>query len=205
MKMSPVKRFAQKKKENFVTRKVNVKMNKIFRKFNVKTTVLNLSSRRFINYVSGGLYEPSYLEAMKSKIPLHDLINIQLKGYDYPVLENYQKFLHHLLKNMEVNVEECWAAPAQHMQISAYKPKSEIVNAQYNLMIYERTLQITDISSFQLPLIIRTIETSLPAGVTVQVKPHEEYDEEVRYIPDKELDTLKQELEELGGPSKTKK
>lgn len=57
---------------------------------------------------------------------------------------------------------------------------------------------------FQLPLIIRAIEASQPPGVTVHIRPHEESDEENRYIPDVELNTLKQELEELGGPSKKK-
>lgn len=48
------------------------------------------------------------------------------------------------------------------------------------------------------------IEASLPPGVKVQIRPHEEADEEDRYIPDKELHTLKEELDILGGPSKKK-
>ncbi|XP_057671966.1 39S ribosomal protein L48, mitochondrial [Diorhabda carinulata] len=154
---------------------------------------------------SGGIYEPSYLEGMKSKIPLFDALNIQLKGYNFDVLEHYQKFLHNMLKNMDINVEECWALPAQKMKITTFKPKSEIIHNQYDLKIYERIVQMTDISTTQLPLVIRAIEASLPAGVTVQIRPHEDSDEEVRYVPDVELNTLKSELEEMGGPSKTKK
>ncbi|XP_023012954.1 mitochondrial ribosomal protein L48 [Leptinotarsa decemlineata] len=174
-------------------------MNKLLRK------ILSNNSYSIIRHYSGGLYEPSYLEAMKPKTPLYDTINIQLRGYDYAILENYQKFIHNILKNMEVNVEDCWATPAQHMHISTYKPKSEVINAQYKLKIYERTVQITDVSSLQLPLVLRTVEASLPAGVSVEVRPHEEADEEVRYVPDKELHSLKQELDDLGGPSKTKR
>ncbi|KAJ8938731.1 hypothetical protein NQ318_005586 [Aromia moschata] len=175
----------------------------------IKTFFLKQSNvKTFFNLPKctyGSLYEPDYLQGLKSKVPLYDTLNIQLKGYDYPVLESYQKFVHNLLRNMDVNVEECWAVPAQHMQMSLYKPKSEIVSAQHLLRIYERTVQITDVSTLQLPIILRAIESSLPAGVTVTVRPHEDSDEEVRYIPDSELNTLKQELEDLGGPSRTKK
>ncbi|XP_028155264.1 39S ribosomal protein L48, mitochondrial [Diabrotica virgifera virgifera] len=154
---------------------------------------------------SGGLYEPSYLQAMKSKIPLYEAVNIQLRGYDYPVLEHYQKFVHNMLKNMDVEVEDSWAVPAQNMDVTTLKPKSEIVHAKYNLKTYERVIQIADVSSIQLPIVIRAIEASLPAGVTAHFRQHEEADEEVRYIPDAELNTLKQELEDLGGPSKSRK
>lgn len=86
---------------------------------------------------------------MKSKVPLYDTLNVQLRGYDYPVLESYQKFLHTMAKNMDIDVEDCWATPAQELQISTYKPQSEIVANTYLLKKYERTVQITDISAFQ--------------------------------------------------------
>ncbi|XP_060532061.1 large ribosomal subunit protein mL48 isoform X2 [Cylas formicarius] len=116
---------------------------------------------------AGSLYEPDYLENMKSKVPLYDTLNIQLRGYDYPVLESYQKYLHRLIKNIDINVEECWAVPPQVMQISTYKPRSAVIQAQYVLKTYERTVQITDISAIQLPLLLRAIEASTPAGVTI--------------------------------------
>lgn len=50
---------------------------------------------------------------------------------------------------MDINVEECWPLPAQHMKISTYKTNSEIINAQYNLKIYNRIVQITDVSVAQ--------------------------------------------------------
>ncbi|KAJ8984572.1 hypothetical protein NQ317_006034 [Molorchus minor] len=177
----------------------------IFRKILAKPQILRscfaLNSKE---YSSGNLFEPDYLQAMKSKIPLYDVLNIQISGYDYPVLESYQKFLHKLLKNMDINVEECWATPAQHMQISTYKPNSDVVNARYLLKVYNRTVQITDVSTLQLPIVLRMLESSLPAGVTVNVKPHDPSDEEVRYIPDSELITLKDELDTLGGPKSKK-
>lgn len=86
---------------------------------------------------------------MKSKVPLYDTLNIQLRSYDFPVVESYQKFVHTMLKNMDVDVEDGWAAPHQELQITNLKSRSEIVQAQYNLKLYERTLQITDVMSTQ--------------------------------------------------------
>lgn len=56
----------------------------------------------------------------------------------------------------------------------------------------------------QLPIIIRAIEACLSPGVKVQIRPHEESDEENRHVPDTELNTLKEQLESLGGPLKKK-
>ncbi|KAI4462675.1 mitochondrial ribosomal protein l48 [Holotrichia oblita] len=155
-----------------------------------------------IRLYSQDLYEPDYLEAMKSKIPLYDTLNIQIKGYDYPVLESFQKIIHSLAKNMDINVDDAWALPHQDLNIITYKPNSEIIDHQYGLKVFRRTVQVTDVSSIQLPLFIRAIETATPAGVTINIVNHAEHYEEERYIPDKELLTLKQSLEDQGGSKK---
>ncbi|XP_030749832.1 uncharacterized protein LOC115877703 [Sitophilus oryzae] len=153
---------------------------------------------------SNSLYEPDYLDALKPKIPLYEALNIQVRGYDYPVLENYQKYLHNIINNMDINVEDAWAVPAQVMKITTYKPQSEVVDGQYELKTYERVIQVTDISTVQLPLLLRVIEASTPAGVTIDVAVHDEYHDKARYVPDSQLKALQQELVDLGGPSKKK-
>ncbi|XP_050307746.1 39S ribosomal protein L48, mitochondrial [Anthonomus grandis grandis] len=166
--------------------------------------VRKLGIQNQFRHCSGSTLEPEYLEAMKSKVPLYDTLNIQLRGYDYPILENYQKYLHRIIKDMDINVEECWGSPAQDLQISTYKPLSEIINSQYKLHLYDRTVQITDVSTIQIPILFRVIEATTPLGVTVHVVPHADHYEEDRYVPDHELEKLKEELEEMGGPSKKK-
>lgn len=88
-------------------------------------------------------------QSLKSKVPIYDLVNIQLKGYDYSVLESFQRSVHRIAKNMDVDVEECWATPAKDELIKVFKPRSEVVNAQYNLKTYERSVQIANVSSLQ--------------------------------------------------------
>lgn len=89
---------------------------------------------------------------MIPKVPTYESLNIFLKGYDYPVLESYQKFLHKLLKNMDIEVEDCWAMPPQHLQVTKFQPKSELLESQYKLKLYNRILQILDVTSAQVCL-----------------------------------------------------
>ncbi|XP_022909991.2 large ribosomal subunit protein mL48 [Onthophagus taurus] len=151
---------------------------------------------------STNVYEPDYLDALKPKIPLHEPLNIEIRGYDYPLLESYQRLIHTIATNMDINVEDSWASPHQDFSISTYKPNSEIVESQYHLKTYRRTVQITDCPSTQLPILLRAIEACVPIGVKVNLVQHTEQDEEDRYIPDKELLELKDTLESMGGARK---
>lgn len=117
--------------------------------------VLNFVTLKILNYLF------LLLQEMVSQIPTYDALNIFLKGYDYPILESYQKFVHKLLKNMEVEVEDCWAMPPQHLKITTLKPRSELMDSEYNLKLYERVVQIVDVTSTQVSLFI-IIEINLP-------------------------------------------
>jgi large subunit ribosomal protein L48 len=60
----------------------------------------------FRKSVSTSIYDPPYLEAMKPKIPIYDTLNVQMKGYDFVLLENYQKMVYKIAKMMDINVED---------------------------------------------------------------------------------------------------
>jgi hypothetical protein len=47
-----------------------------------------------------------FFQTGKSKIPLYNTLNIQLKGYDFPVLESYQGFVHHIGEIMGIEVAD---------------------------------------------------------------------------------------------------
>ncbi|XP_069686708.1 large ribosomal subunit protein mL48 [Periplaneta americana] len=154
---------------------------------------------------SKGLYEPDYLETGKSKIPLYNPLNIQLKGYDFPVLENYQKLVNKIAQSMDIEVEDGWAIPPQYIQVQKYKPQSTVVESEYKLPIYERNIQVIDLPSTIGSIFFEVLQTALPEGVSMTVQEHKEEFEEERYIPDVELLELKTQLEELGGPTTKKK
>lgn len=64
--------------------------------------------------------------------------------------------------------------------------------------------QVVDIPTTKLSLFIEVIEYSLPAGVNVSIQKHTEEQDKIRYIPDSELKTLKDQLEEMGGSRRKK-
>lgn len=51
------------------------------------------------------------------------------------------------------------------------------------------------------PIFFHIIQAALPEGVRLNIKLHDDADEELRYVPDLELKQLKNELDALGGPS----
>lgn len=54
-----------------------------------------------------------FFQTGKSKIPLYNTLNIQLKGYDFPVLESYQGFVHHIAEVMGIEVADGYVSYIQ--------------------------------------------------------------------------------------------
>lgn len=154
----------------------------------------------FVTQDGSSLYEPPYLEAYKPEFPTYDVINVKINGYDFPILESYQRFVHRIATAMNLDVSECWAHPPKKESIIKYKPNSSIVESTYDLTTYERYVQISDIQTPAYPIFLRFIQAGLPEGVTLSVVHHTDFLEESRYVPDKDLIDLKAQLEAAGGP-----
>ncbi|NP_001153816.1 mitochondrial ribosomal protein L48 [Acyrthosiphon pisum] len=152
----------------------------------------------------GSIYEPEYLDLLKPDIPEYEEVNIQIKGYDFAILESFQKLVHTIAENMDLEVSDGWALPPQTINVKRLVPNSENVEAQYTLNVYERNIQVVDIPTTKLSLLIEVIEDSLPAGVKASIHKHTDEHEILKYIPDNELKTLKNQLEEMGGSKKKK-
>ncbi|XP_029663100.1 uncharacterized protein LOC115235438 [Formica exsecta] len=148
-------------------------------------------------FYTGSLYEPDYLETGKSKFPLLPMINIQIKGYDYSVLECYQTFMDKLADSMQIDVDNSWALPPQELKIQKYKTGTMTVISEYNLKIYERYTQLSEVSAIKCSILIRALEASLPQGVTLNVDTFDPALERKRYVPDKELLDLKSTLDTM--------
>ncbi|XP_072745615.1 large ribosomal subunit protein mL48 [Anoplolepis gracilipes] len=148
-------------------------------------------------FYTGSLYEPDYLETGKSIFPLLPKINVQIKGYDYSVLESYQCFMNKLADIMQIDVENSWALPPQEWKIHKYKTGTTAIISEYNFKIYERHTQMLEISSIKCSTLIRTLEASLPQGVTLNVDIFDPATEKKRYVPDKALLDLKSTLDTL--------
>uniref|UniRef100_A0A336MCA6 CSON014989 protein n=1 Tax=Culicoides sonorensis TaxID=179676 RepID=A0A336MCA6_CULSO len=175
-------------------------MNRTLKFVNVLKNQIPLVQRRYY-----GIYEPDYLDKLRPQVPVYDAINIEITGYDFPVLENYQKFVHEACETMEMNVSDCWALPPKIETITKFKPYSSTVDATYNLKTYKRYVQVEQAKAHQIPLLVRIIQAGLPEGVKFTLMEHTELHEQERYVPDKELLQLKDELDSIGGPRAEKK
>lgn len=141
---------------------------------------------------------------MKPEYPTYDVINVKISGYDFPILESYQRFVHRIATSLDLDVSECWAHPPKKEHIIRYKPNSTVINSEYKLTTFERFVQINDIQAPIYALFLRFIQNGLPEGVTLSVVHHTDVLEESRYVPDKDLLDLKAELDAAGGPRKTR-
>ncbi|XP_070166223.1 large ribosomal subunit protein mL48 [Polyergus mexicanus] len=170
---------------NLIKQIIPIKQHSIIRK--------TLSAK----FYTGSLYEPDYLETGKSKFPLLPVIDIQIKGYNYSVLECYQTFMDKLADSMQIDVDNSWALPPQELKIQKYKTGTTAIISEYNLKIYERHTQLSEVSGIKCSILIRILEASLPQGITLNVDTYDPALKWKRYVPDKELLDLKSTLDTM--------
>lgn len=63
-------------------------------------------------------YDPPYL-AREAPFPSYDELNINLKGYDFTVLETYHNFIARLCRSLEVDVKDVYAMPARSFKVNS--------------------------------------------------------------------------------------
>merc|ERR1711862_379809 len=83
-----------------------------FRALSAKCAKLNVNSNRCISVfkplcISSSVkkhkfFEPDYLDLTSHLPDVYPLVNIQLKGYNFDILESYQSFVHNLEKTWEL-------------------------------------------------------------------------------------------------------
>lgn len=105
----------------------------------------------------------------------------------------------------DIAVEDSWALPPNKEKISRLKANTALVDADFELKTYKRIVQIAEVKGHLLPVLLRCIEVGLPEGVSFSVVEHSELADVERYVPDKELLELKEQLTGMGGPSLAKK
>lgn len=101
-------------------------------------------------------------------------------------------------------MSDCWALPPKTENITRLKPNSSTLDASYTLKTYKRIVQVEQAKAHQVPLLVRIIQAGLPEGVKFSVMEHTELHDKERYVPDRELLQLKQDLDVIGGPLEKK-
>ncbi|XP_018018993.1 probable 28S ribosomal protein S10, mitochondrial [Hyalella azteca] len=144
--------------------------------------------------------EPPYLISHEPKPYNYPLVNIQVKGYDHSVLQSYQSWVTRIAERLNLVVSNAWATPCKKLQITRFEPKSTKVEDTFKLNIYERTVQVSEMPSLVLPVLLEVLQAGLPEGVELYVDHHSEEAEKIRYVPNKELRELQQELKDVHNP-----
>lgn len=143
------------------------------------------------------LHEPAYLADLKPKVGYYELLNLQLRGYDFVVLEKYQSYLHNMMTKMNIKVVKAWSAPHQELQMQLLGDRNTSIEQEYRLKIYERNIQMKDALVTKLPLLIDLINITSPPGVSFSIDRHTEAEDNRLCFKDSILENLKAELEEL--------
>lgn len=143
-----------------------------------------------------GIYEPPYLKKIYD-MPVYPVLNIQIRGYVYPVLESYQSYIHRIAGVLNITVNDGFAFPHREFIVKRFKPGGTVVDSEYDLKIFERDLQVSDVTSATCPIFIRILEATLPEGVSLSIDKYDPSVQKKRFIPDKELLELKSEIDEI--------
>jgi len=147
-----------------------------------------------LSAVARKTFEPDYLDSAIPPIPTYPLVNIQLKGYNFDVLESFQSYVHGVAENMGIDVAEAWATPAKSHKVSTYFEGGTRVKNEVTLNTFERNVQVSNLRSVDAPILVDIIRTTLPEGVHLSIHQHEQEHYEERFIPDPFIDSIRAEL-----------
>ena len=90
-----------------------------------------------------------------------------------------------------------WATPCRELEVKTYKVGGTNVRDIYEVSLYERNVQVENLSSLDAPLLIDLLRRTLPQGILLSVHPHLEEHFEARVIPDPLMQDLKKELGDI--------
>merc|ERR1712066_156820 len=100
-------------------------------------------------------------------------------------------------ENLGIEVSESWATACESFSASVYAPQSTKVNSTFNLNVFERNVQVVDVLSTELPVLLDVLRKTLPEGVSLSVHKHERKHYEARFIPDPLISSVEEELETI--------
>lgn len=154
---------------------------------------------RFSNLVIRKLSSAPFADApgQHTAIDSYKLLDLQIKGYDYVVLEKYQSYLHKTMKKMDFEVVKAWSVPHQELQFENLGDKTSAIENTYKIKIYERNLQMKNALTTKLPLLIDIINMTSPPGVSFSIVRHTDEEDDKIYFKDSVLQKLKEDLQEL--------
>ena len=91
-----------------------------------------------------------------------------------------------------------WATPCKSLSVNTFNIGGTTVKDNYELNVYERNVQVSEMRSVDAGLLLDILRISLPEGVDISVHEHLDAEHfEARYIPDPFVEGLKTQLSEI--------
>lgn len=180
--------------------------NHVYRTFNNLNLMVHPAPSLFFSTTmrrSKTLIEPDDV-GLPPEIPEYDKLAIKINGYDFTVLEKFTKYVHSVVRSMQFNTE-CYPMPSKSIHVNTYRPNSTIIDKSYNLQKYERVVVINDLPNTKLTPLISLLTLHTPEGINLIIDHPSPSEEESRYIPDRQLVELQNQLEEIAIAKKKKK
>lgn len=153
------------------------------------------------------LHEPQYLQLLKPGTPFYESLNVRVRGFDFPILESYVRWLQQVCaSDLRLTTSAFWGVPAVSLRLDAYQSSVTSgggghrldVSCSDHVRLHERTLQLRYVTTVAAGALAEAAMCGKPAGVTVRLSVHDvALDDDVRFIPDLQLEAMQQELELL--------
>ncbi|XP_045167333.2 39S ribosomal protein L48, mitochondrial-like isoform X2 [Mercenaria mercenaria] len=140
-------------------------------------------------------WEPDDLK-LEPDVPEYETLNIKIQGYDFPVLESFSKYVYRVASNMDIDCSR-YPVPAKKLDINSLQFQSKVVTDSFKLNYYERVVQLQNLPSTKLQILLEMICGNTPEGVNVTLKENTLEDEEMLYIPDHQKRKIEQMIEDL--------
>lgn len=140
-------------------------------------------------------YDPPYL-SREAPFPNYAELNLNFKGYDYISLNVFYKFVEKMCKSLNIEVLDSYPVPAQSLKVKTLLQFSSKLDKEYDLNIYHRVVRVKSIKSTMAPLLFEIVQLNLPEGVQMSVTVPTVEEDDYRYVPDIELNELRERLDE---------
>jgi len=134
--------------------------------------------------------------------PQYEEVQIRLRGHDFPTLEKYHEFTCKFAEKFKIPVESSYPIPTRQTKMLHFEPeemgkKGAKVLEEFTLDTYERVVNLADVDASTLPIFMEFIRNHQPEGVTLTAGLPDEQLERFRYIPDMEMNAVKQRLDDI--------
>ncbi len=144
----------------------------------------------------GSIYDPPYIKKT-IEYPTYPPLVLNFYSYNYIVVDAFYKYIEKLCDMLAIDVVEAYRMPLRSIEVKTFKPYSTATDSEFKLQRYHRCVHIGQTKATLVPLLYEAIQMNLPEGVTFEVAEPSNAHTQFRYVPEVQIDTLRNQLREI--------